>query len=59
MILHKNHNSTIEAYFGIYKTFERLKRNYFYHRMEEDFKDYVWACDTDQWGKPSQQRQYI
>ena len=58
MILHDNHDSKIAGHFGIYKTLERLKHNYNWHRMEEDVKDYVRACDTCQRDKPSRHRRY-
>ena len=58
MILHDNHDSKIAGYFGIYKTLDRLKHNYHWHRMEEDVKDYVRACDTCQRDKPSLYRRY-
>ena len=41
MILHDNHDSKIAGHFGTYKTLERLKHNYHWHKMEEDVKDYV------------------
>ena len=53
MILHDNHDSKIAGHFGIYKTLERLKHNYHWHKMEEDVKDYVRACDTCQRDKLS------
>ena len=53
MISHDNKNSKIAGHFGIYMTVERLKHNYHWHRMEEDVKDYVRACDTCQQDKPS------
>ena len=46
MILHDNHNSKTGGQFGIYKTLKRLKYNYHCHRIEEDVKDYVRACET-------------
>ena len=46
MILHDNHDSKIAGHFDIYMTLKRLKHNYHGHRMEEDVKDYVRACDT-------------
>ena len=58
MILHDNHDSKIAGHFGIYKTLERLKHNYHCHRMEEDVKDYVRACDTCQRDKPSRYGRY-
>ena len=58
MILHDNHDSKIAGHFGIYKTLERLKHNYHWHRMEEDIKHYVRACDTCQRDKPSRHRRY-
>ena len=58
MILYDNHDSKIAGHFGIYKTLERLKRNYHWHRMEEDVKNYVRACDTGQRDKPSRHRRY-
>ena len=58
MILHNNHDSKIAGHFGIYQTLERLKHNYHWHRMEEDIKDYVQACDTCQRDKLSRHRRY-
>ena len=58
MILHDNHDSKIAGHFGTYKTLERLKHNYHWHKMEEDVKDYVRTCDTCQRDKPSRHRQY-
>ena len=56
MILHDNHDSKISGHFNIYKTSERLKHNYHWHRMKEDVKDYVRAYDTCQRDKPSRHR---
>ena len=53
MILHDNHDSKIAGHVGIYKTLERVKHNYHWHKMEEDVKDYIRACDTCQRDKPS------
>ena len=53
MILLDNHDSKIAEHFGTYKTLERLKHNYDWHKMEEDIKDYVRTCDTCQRDKPS------
>ena len=58
MILHDNHNSKIAGHFGTYKTLERLKHNYHWHKMEEDVKDYVRTCNTCQRDKPSCHRRY-
>ena len=58
MILHDNHDSKIAGHFGIYKTLERLKHNYHWHKMEEDVKDYVCACDICQRDKSSRHRRY-
>ena len=58
MILHDNHDSNIAGHFGTYKTLERLKHNYHWHKMEEDVKDYVRTCDTCQRDKPSRHRRY-
>ena len=33
MILHDNHDSTIAGHFGIYKTLDRLKHDYHWHKM--------------------------
>ena len=58
MILNDNHDSKRAGHFGIYKTLERLKHNYYWHRMEEHVKDYVRACDACQRDKPSRHRRY-
>ena len=58
MILHDNHNSTIEGHFGRFKTLQRLRPDYRWHRMEEYVKDYVRACNTCQRDKPSRHRRY-
>ena len=58
MILHDNHDSKIAGHFGIYKTLERLKQNYHWHKMEEDVKDYIRACDICQRDKYSCHRRY-
>ena len=52
MILHDNHDSKIVGHFGIYKTLERLKHNYHWHRMEEEVKDYIRAHNICQRDKP-------
>ena len=57
-ILHDYHNGKIAGHFGKYKTLQRLKHNYYWHRMEEDVKDYVRACDTCQRDQPSRYRRY-
>ena len=48
MILYDNHDSKIAGHFGIYKSLERLKLNYHWHRIEKDVTDYVGACNTYQ-----------
>ena len=48
----------IAGHFGIYKTLERLKHSYHWHKMEEDVKDYVRACNTRQRDKSSRHRRY-
>ena len=58
MIVHDNHDSRVAGHFGIYKTLERLKHNYHWHKMEEDVKDYVHVCDTCQRNKSSRHRRY-
>ena len=58
MILHDKHDSKIAGHFGTYKTLERLKHNYHWHKMEEDVKDCVRTCDTCQCDKPNHHRQY-
>ena len=58
MILHDNHYSKIAGHFGMYKTLERLKNNYYWHRMEEDIKDYIQACDGCQQNKRSWNHRY-
>ena len=58
MILHDKHDSKIAAHFRRYKTLERLKPNYHWHKMEEDVKDYFRTCDTCQRDKPSHDRRY-
>ena len=39
MILQNNDNSNIAGHFGIYKTVQRVKHNYYWHKMEDDVKD--------------------
>ena len=58
MILHDNHDSKIAEHFEIYKTLERLKHNYHWHKMEEDVKDYVQAFNTCQRDKSSCHRRF-
>ena len=58
MILHNNHASKVARHFGIYKSLQRLKLNYYWYRMEEVIKDYVREFDTCQRDKPSRHRQY-
>ena len=58
MILYDNNDSRVAGHFAIYKTLERLKRNYHLHSMEEDVKDYVRACDICQRNKSSCHRRY-
>ena len=48
MILYDNHDSKIVGHIGIDKTLKRLKHNYYWHRMEEDVKNYMQACNTRQ-----------
>ena len=58
MILHDIHDSKIAGHFGTYRTLERLKHNNYWHKMEEDVKDYVRICETCQRDKPTRHRRY-
>jgi len=57
-ILRDNHDSRIAGHFGIHKTLEWLKHNYYWVKMEEDVTDYVRSCDTYQRDKPSRHKKY-
>ena len=58
MILNHNDDGKIARDFGIYKTLKRVKHNYYWHRMEQDVKDYVPECDICQQDLPSCYRLY-
>ena len=58
MILHDNHNSKTAGNFGTYKTLERLKHTYHWHKMEEDVHDYCRTCDICQRDKSSRLHRY-
>ena len=50
--------ATASGRYFFFSHVEMLKDTYHWHRMEEDIKDYVRACDTCQRDKPSRHRRY-
>lgn len=59
MILNNSHNSKIAEYFVIYRTPERMKHYYHWHKIKEDVKDCILACDKCQRDEPSCHRWYV
>lgn len=55
-ILCENHDSPMSAHQGIDKTFERIRKDYFWPRMFLDITEYVNSCPTCQKTKVSQKR---
>ena len=57
-ILHDNHDSKLAGHFGIFKTLERFKQNYYWPKMAEEVQDYIKSCDICQREKVSRHKKY-
>ena len=55
-ILSELHDSPSAGHFGIKKTLELIKRNFYWPTLEKDVTEYVKSCDSCQRNKPSNQK---
>lgn len=56
-LLFKNHDSPLSAHGGFFKTADRIKRSFYWPKMDSDIRDYVAKCETCKACKPSNQIQ--
>jgi len=54
-ILHDHHDAPISGHLGFDKTYEEMRRTYFWPRMARDTKAYITTCEECQRNKPSLQ----
>jgi hypothetical protein len=55
-ILQEHHDINISGHFGIDKTYESLRRNYYWPKMGKDVYKFITTCDSCQRNKPSNQQ---
>lgn len=56
-ILHRNHDHPLSAHGGFFKTADRIKRNYYWPKMDDEIRTYVRNCVTCKACKPTNQIQ--
>lgn len=56
-ILFKCHDAPLSAHGGIFKTTDRVKRQYYWPKMEGDIRKYVSSCEVCKASKPTNQTQ--
>jgi len=54
-ILFLHHDSDTSGHFGFEKTYEGIKKHYYWENMISDIRNYISGCDTCQRVKPSNQ----
>lgn len=54
-VLHETHDSVFGGHFGFAKTYEQVKRKYFWKNMKKDIQDYIKRCDVCQRSKTCRQ----
>lgn len=52
-ILYKNHDDPLSAHGGFFKTADRIKRLFFWPKMDADIREYVRKCETCKACKPT------
>src|SRR5690606_13057799 len=57
-ILNLCHDQPLAGHFGILKTYDLVKRSFYWHGMKSYIKKYVTSCDTCQRNKTSRHRPY-
>jgi len=55
-ILKQEHDAKIAGHLGIDKTYERVRRTYYWPRMMRNIRKYIQTCDSCQRNKPSNQK---
>jgi len=55
-ILQEHHDINISGHLGIDKTYESLRRNYYWPKMGKDVHKFITTCDSCQRNKPSNQQ---
>ena len=55
-VLEQCHNSPMAGHLGVQRTFDVIKREFWWLTMRQDIQEYVRACDICQRVKPSNQR---
>lgn len=53
MVLRRNHDHPLSAHGGYFKTADRVKRYYYWPRMDTDIREYVNKCETCKACKPA------
>lgn len=56
-ILYTNHDHPLSAHGGFFKTSDRIKRKYFWPKMDADIRKYVSDCDVCKACKPTNETQ--
>jgi transposase InsO family protein len=56
LLLHDAHDSPIAGHLGFEKTYENMRRNFYWPRMARDTKSYIASCEQCQRNKPMLQR---
>lgn len=56
-ILFKCHDDRLSAHGGVFKTADRVKRKYWWPKMEDEIRKYVRSCEVCKATKPSNQIQ--
>src|SRR4051812_47989376 len=57
-ILAAEHDSRIAGHFGIYKTMDRVRANFFWQDMDKEVEQYVRTCDTCQRNKSTRHKRF-
>lgn len=56
-VLRKNHDDPLSAHGGFFKTADRVKRSFYWPKMDADIREYVSKCETCRACKPTNRMQ--
>lgn len=56
-VMEANHDNPLCAHGGYYKTFERIRKDYFWPLMQNDIREYIRKCETCKATKPTNEIQ--